>query len=332
MAYYIKEFQKLCEMSQHANNINQTVVTDFIILGLTDDPDLKIVLFFTLLLIYVLTLAGNIAIILLIQMDKHLQKPMYFFLCNLSVLDICYTTTTMPKMLQILLVEDKSISFIGCVTQLYLFVTFVGTECVLLGIMSFDRFEAICNPLRYSVIMSQKICIILAGFCWLSGIMNSIVHTLFTFSLDFCGSRKVNYFYCDIPPLLSLSCNDTSINEVLLLSIGVFIGWTPFLCILVSYVYIISTIMKIRSSNGRQKAFSTCASHLTVVILFYGSVLFNYVRPISTYSLGKDRLISVLFSVVTPTLNPLIYTLKNQDVKNAIQRFFGHRQKDLNVQ
>ncbi|XP_073462191.1 olfactory receptor 5V1-like [Aquarana catesbeiana] len=301
-------------------NENFTVSIDFLILALSDLPDLKVFLFCILLLVYVLTFTGNLAMIVVSQIDKGLHRPMYFFLGNLAFLDICYTSTTMPKMLQILLVKQKTISFIGCITQLYFFLAFVGTECVLLAIMSYDRFLAICNPLRYKVIMNHKVCVNLASASWLSGLVNSIVHTVSTFSLHFCGIRKINYFFCDIPPLLSLSCDNTSINEVLLLSIGVFIGWIPFLSIIVSYIFIIVTIIKIRSNEGRQKAFSTCASHLTVVILYYGSAISNYVRPISTYSLGKDKMISVLYSVVTPMLNPIIYTLKNHDFKNAITR------------
>ncbi|XP_040276210.1 olfactory receptor 5V1-like [Bufo bufo] len=299
---------------------NASMFTDFLILGLSDIPNVKVLLFCSLLFMYVLTLTGNVTIILVSQLDNRLHKPMYFFLSNLSFLDICYTSTTMPKMLQILVSKRKSISFFGCIFQLYFFLLFVGTECVLLLVMSYDRFLAICHPLRYPVIMSRKVCVNLACTSWLSGMVNSVVHTVFTFRLDFCGIRKINYFFCDIPPLLSLSCENTSVNEALLLSIGVFIGWTPFLGIIVSYIYIIVTILNMKSNKGRQKAFSTCASHLTVVLLYYGSTIFNYVRPISSYSLGKDRLISVLYSVVTPMLNPIIYTLKNQDVKNAISR------------
>lgn len=307
--------------------VNTSIFTDFLILGLSDVPNLKVLIFCALLLTYILTLTGNIVIIVVSQLDKRLYKPMYFFLSNLSFLDICYTSTTMPKMLQILLVKRKSISFVGCVIQLYFFLAFVGTECVLLLVMSYDRFLAICHPLRYPVLMNRKVCVSMACASWLSGLVNSVVHTVFTFRLDFCGIKKINYFFCDIPPLLSLACEDTSLNEVILLSIGVFIGWTPFLGIIVSYIYIIVTIMNIKSNEGRQKAFSTCASHLTVVLLYYGSTIFNYVRPISSYSLGKDRLISVLYSVVTPMLNPIIYTLKNQDVKNAISRQLIHRRK-----
>ncbi|KAM4707058.1 olfactory receptor 5V1-like [Discoglossus pictus] len=317
-------------MTQLVLTVNQTKFTDFLILGLTDIPELKPFLFCILIFIYVLTVAGNMTIILITQLDKSLHKPMYIFLTNLSFLDICYTSSTMPKMLQTLLAKRKSILIAHCITQMYLFLAFVGTECVLLGIMSYDRFVAICNPLRYSVIMSHKVCITLSVIPWLCGIVNSVVHTVFTFRLHFCSSNKINYFYCDIPPLLSLSCDDTSVNEILLLSIGVFIGWTPFLCILVSYIYIIITIIKIKSSEGRRKAFSTCAAHLIVVVLYYGSAIFNYVRPISSYSLGKDRIISVLYSVVTPMLNPLIYTLKNQEVKKAMCRHFVHRLHIIN--
>ncbi|XP_040216706.1 olfactory receptor 5V1-like [Rana temporaria] len=306
-------------------NTNQTLFKDFSILPLTDQPNLKGVLFCTILLIYALALFGNVAIILVSKLDTSLHMPMYFFLRNLSFLDICYTSTTMPKMLQLLLAEKRSISFLGCVVQMYTFIALVGTECVLLAVMSYDRFLAICIPLRYSSCMTHKDCIALSAVSWVSGLLNSVVHTVFTFRLHFCTSNKINYFYCDIPPILSISCDNTSVNEKLLLSIGVFIGWTPFFCILVSYIYIIVTIIKMKSTEGRQKAFSTCGSHLTVVMIFFGSVIFSYVRPISTYSMAKDRLISVLYSVVSPMLNPIIYTMKNQDVKKAFDRQFIQR-------
>ncbi|XP_077317236.1 olfactory receptor 5V1-like [Lithobates pipiens] len=298
--------------------LNQSRFTDFQILGLSDLPNVRSFLFFIVLVIYVVALAGNLTIILVSYLDKTLHTPMYFFLGNLSLLDICYTSTTMPKMLQVLLVEKKTISFIGCVIQLYIFFSCVGTECILLGVMSYDRFLAICRPLNYLVAMNSKFRNILAGASWFSGLLNSIIHTFFTFSLHFCRSNKINYYFCDIPPLLSLSCEDTFLNELLLQSVGVFIAWTPFMCIIVSYAYIIVTILKIKSNTGRLKAFSTCFSHLTVVILYYGSSIFNYVRPASTHGLDKDRVISVLYSVVTPMLNPIIYTLKNQDVKKAV--------------
>ncbi|XP_053555856.1 olfactory receptor 5V1-like [Bombina bombina] len=239
-------------MTEFIITVNKTIFMEFLLLGFSDIPDLKPFLFSMLLLVYMMTLAGNGAIIMVTSLEKSLQKPMYFFLCNLTILDICYTSTTMPKMLQTLLTENNSmgpISFNGCVTQMYLFVTFVGTECVLLSVMSFDRFVAICRPLQYSGIMGPKFCINLASISWLCVFMNSLVHTVFTFHLHFCVSNRINYFYCDIPPLLSLACDDTTVNELLLLSIGVFIGWTPFLCIIVSYIYIIITIIKISSAN-----------------------------------------------------------------------------------
>ncbi|KAG9464788.1 olfactory receptor 5V1-like [Eleutherodactylus coqui] len=306
---------------------NQSLFMDFLILGLTDVPNMKVLLFIALLLIYVLTLMGNIAIILIIQLDKNLKTPMYIFLENLSFLDICYTTTTMPKMLEMLIADRRALSYLACAFQMYFFVSFVGTECVLLGIMSYDRFLAICRPLRYSTFMSKNICIALASISWFCGFINSVVHTTFTFRLHFCHSKRISYYFCDIPPLLVLSCDDTSVNEALLLTIGVFIGWTPFLGIIVSYIYIIVTILKIKSTHGRQRSFSTCISHLAVVVLYYGSAIFSYVRPISTYSMDKDKLISVLYSIVTPMLNPVIYTLKNQDVKKAISRQIALLQK-----
>ncbi|XP_075681501.1 olfactory receptor 5V1-like [Rhinoderma darwinii] len=300
---------------------------DFLLLGLTDIPNIKVLLFVALLLMYVLTLMGNVAIIWIVQLDKNLNTPMYLFLENLSFLDICYTSTTMPKMLEMLIVDHRAISFLACAFQLFFFVAFVGTECVLLGIMSYDRFLAICHPLRYSTYMSKIVCIALAGISWFCGFINSVIHTAFTFRLHFCRSNRISYYFCDIPPLLVLSCDDTSVNETLLLTIGVFIGWTPFLCIIVSYIYIIVTILKIKSTQGRQKSFSTCISHLAVVLLYYGSAIFSYVRPVSTYSMDKDKLISVLYSIVTPMLNPVIYTLKNQDVKKAIRRQMSLKQK-----
>nr|XP_040137924.1 olfactory receptor 5V1-like [Ictidomys tridecemlineatus] len=191
-------------------------------------------------------------------------------------------------------------------------------ECLLLAAMAYDRYIAICKPLRYTVIMNKALYSQLAASCWIGSFLNSVVHTVLTFRLPFCNNQ-INYFFCDIPPLLILSCGDTSVNELVLLSIGVFIGWTPLLCIVLSYVYIISTILRIHSSEGRHKAFSTCASHLVIVLLYYGSAIFTYVRPISSYSLEKDRLISVLYSVVTPMLNPIIYTLRNKDIKEAMK-------------
>ncbi|KAM6184991.1 olfactory receptor 5V1-like [Rhynchocyon petersi] len=298
---------------------NQTDLSEFMILGFSNLNELQLLLFTIFFLTYVCTLGGNILIILVTLADSHLHTPMYYFLGNLAFLDICYTTTNVPQMMVHLLSKKKNISYGGCVVQLFAFIFFVGVESLLLAAMAYDRYIAICKPLRYSIIMNKILYNQLAAACWTGGFLNSVVHTVLTFRLPFCGNNQINYFFCDIPPLLVLSCGDTSVNELALLSIGVFIGWTPFLCIILSYLYIISTILKIRSSEGRKKAFSTCASHLIIVLLYYGSSIFTYVRPISSYSLEKDRLFSILYSVVTPMLNPIIYTLRNKDIKEAMK-------------
>ncbi|XP_060470580.2 olfactory receptor 5V1-like [Panthera onca] len=305
---------------------NQTVLSEFIILGFSDLTDLQFLLFTIFFLTYICTLGGNIFIILVTVADPHLHTPMYHFLRNLAFLDICYTTTNVPQMMVHLLSAKKSISYLGCMAQLFAFIFFVGSECLLLAAMAYDRYIAICKPLRYSVIMNRAQYGRLAASCWTGGFLNSVVHTALTFHLPFCGNNQIQYFFCDIPPLLLLSCGDTSVNELALLSIGVFIGWAPFLGIILSYLYIISTILRTRSSEGRQKAFATCASHLVIVLLYYGSAIFTYMRPISTYSLEKDRLISVLYSVITPMLNPVIYTLRNKDIKGAVKEL-GRRWK-----
>ncbi|XP_063159019.1 olfactory receptor 5V1-like [Candoia aspera] len=302
--------------------MNESAPTEFLILGFSGLQELQLLLFFVFLATYICTLVGNISILTVVCLDPQLHTPMYFFLGNLSFLDICYTSTNVPQILVHLMAQKKSITYAGCVTQLYFFLSFVGTECILLAAMAYDRFAAICRPLNYTSIMRKPVCLQLSSACWASGFLNSALHTYFTFRLPFCGANDINYFFCDIPPLLMLSCGDTTLNEIILLVVGVFIGWTPFVCIVLSYIYIISTIMKIQSNEGRIKAFSTCTSHLTIVILYYGSSIFTYVRPISTYSLEKDRLISVLYSIVTPMLNPLIYTLRNKDIKNALKKIF----------
>ncbi|XP_030042418.1 olfactory receptor 5V1-like [Microcaecilia unicolor] len=301
---------------------NQTIPSEFIFLGFSKIMDFQDLFFAALLLIYLATLAGNMGIIVATRLDIRLHKPMYFFLVNLSFLDICYISSTVPKMLENLSREKKTISCSDCIVQLYFFVSCMGTECVLLAVMAYDRYVAICNPLRYTIIMNKMVCANLAASSWITGMLNSAIHTYFTFTLPFCGSNELSYFFCDIPPLLSLACADTSINEAVLLTIGVLIGWPLFLCIIVSYIYIISAILKIRSSEGRHKAFSTCGSHLTMVILYYGSAIFSYMRPISSYSFDKDRLVSMLYSFVMPMLNPIIYTLKNKEVKSALKKVF----------
>ncbi|XP_013920536.1 PREDICTED: olfactory receptor 5V1-like [Thamnophis sirtalis] len=302
--------------------MNESVPSEFLILGFSGLQELQLLLFFIFLATYICTLVGNISILTVACLDSQLHTPMYFFLGNLSFLDICYTTTNVPQILVHLMAQKKSITYAGCVTQLYFFLSFVGTECILLATMAYDRFAAICHPLNYTSIMRRAFCLQLCSACWASGFLNSALHTYFTFRLPFCGANHINYFFCDIPPLLMLSCGDKTLNEIILFVVGIFIGWIPFVCILLSYIYIISTIMKIQSNEGRMKAFSTCTSHLTIVILYYGSSIFTYVRPISTYSMEKDRLISILYSIITPMLNPLIYTLRNKEIKNGLKKIF----------
>ncbi|XP_077171648.1 olfactory receptor 5V1-like [Paroedura picta] len=303
--------------------INQSELTEFIILGFKNLQEGHFLLFTGFLITYVFTMMWNSCIIILAMVDLRLRTPMYFFLSNLSFLDICYTTSTIPQMLAHLLSEKSSITYMGCVLQLYFFFAFVGTECLLLAVMAFDRYVAICNPLRYSLIVSRNICLQLVITCWVGGFLNSTLHTVCAFRLPFCGDNELDAFYCDIPPLLKLSCGDISLNQMLLVFIGLFIAWTPFFCIVVSYVYIISTVLKMTSTESRQKAFSTCSSHLTVVLLYYGSCIFTYLRPIPTESSLNAKLIPLMYSILTPLLNPIIYTLRNKDVKKAWQHLLG---------
>ncbi|XP_069890132.1 olfactory receptor 5V1-like [Dipodomys merriami] len=300
---------------------NLTTVTEFILLRLSDLPEVRYPLFAALLIIYQITLVGNGTIILAITIEQKLHTPMYFLLANLSLLDIFCPSTTVPKMLQNLLTEDHSISFVGCALQLYFLVALVGTEVFLLAVMAYDRYVAICFPLRYTLIMSHVRCAQLLTGTWAAGFLNSLLHTMTTFSLSFCKSNRVGQYYCDIPPVVALSCSSTYMAEMVLLVVGGVLGTSAFLITLISYLYIISTILKIRSAEGKRKAFSTCASHLTVVCLFYGTVIFNYIRPSSSkHSPARDRLISMLYGVMTPMLNPLIYSLRNTEVKGALRR------------
>ncbi|XP_029468017.1 olfactory receptor 5V1-like [Rhinatrema bivittatum] len=297
---------------------NQTQVTEFLILGFSNLPHLQLILFNVFLLVYVVTLLGNMMVIIILQLKPVLHTPMYFFLRNLSFLEACFSSVTLPKMLVNLLAEDKTISFRGCATQMF-FLLFLGTtECFLLAVMAYDRYVAICYPLRYAILMNQGLCRQLATGCWVSGILLSLGQTSFIFSLPFCGSNILNHFFCDVPPILKLACGNTFFNEVALFAVCVFILLIPFLLTLLSYSGIINTVLHMHSAEGRRKAFSTCASHLTSVTLFYGTASFMYLRPKSSYSLDTDRLLALFYSVVTPMLNPIIYTLRNKEVKGAL--------------
>ncbi|XP_053217059.1 olfactory receptor 5V1-like [Podarcis raffonei] len=306
---------------------NITMVTEFILMGLSDLPAVRFSLFATFLLIYLVTLLGNGTILLAIGADSHLHNPMYFFLTNLSLLDICCPTATVPKMLENLLSEKNTISFVGCVLQLYFLVALAGTEVFLLSAMAYDRYVAICNPLRYMVIMSKKLCLQMVAGTWVTGFLNSLLHTVMTFTLPYCNSNRVNQYYCDIPPVLALSCASTYAAEMVVLIVGGIFGVGAFLVTLVSYIYIISTILRIRSAEGKRKAFSTCASHLMVVCLFYGTTIFTYIRPSSSHHPDQDRLVSMLYGVITPMLNPLIYSLRNKEVKGALKRVIVNKRQ-----
>ncbi|XP_036984056.2 olfactory receptor 12-like [Artibeus jamaicensis] len=301
-------------------NGNYSEVTEFVLLGFRTPPKLQILLFFVFLLIYMVTVVGNVSIIIVIKMDSRLQTPMYFFLKNLSALDLCYSTVIAPKALVNFLSDEKKISYNGCAAQFFFFALFVTTEGFLLAVMAFDRFSAICSPLLYPVHMSQRVCVQLVTGSYICGSINSIVQTSFTFSLHFCGENILDHFFCDVPALMKISCVDTSVNEIVLFILSGFIIITTTTVILVSYAYILSTVLKIPSTQGRSKTFSTCGSHIAAVSLFYGTVFFMYAQPGAISSPEQNKIVAVLYTLIIPMLNPLIYSLRNQDVKDAVKR------------
>ncbi|XP_006038375.1 olfactory receptor 5V1-like [Alligator sinensis] len=301
---------------------NQTTVTEFILLGLSSDPQLQILLFLVFLVIYLITLAGNAVIMLVIRIDSHLHTPMYFFLSHLSIVDLCYSSAIVPKMLVNLLAMHKTISANACFTQMF-FIFLSGTgETFMLSIMAYDRYAAICKPLHYVRTMNKKMCRQLVGVAWTMSFIDSLVNTVLILKLHFCGSNEIMHFSCELPPLLMLSCTETFKNKITLVSSVLFIGVCTSLIMLVSYTHIISTILRIRSAEGRRKAFSTCSSHLIVVGLLYGTALFQYMKPSSISSVILDQVFSIQYSIVTPMLNPIIYSLKNKEVKTALGRIF----------
>ncbi|XP_043320284.1 olfactory receptor 5V1-like [Cervus canadensis] len=311
---------------------NQTTVTHFILIGLSDRPEVHYPLFVVFTIIYQVTVGGNGAILLAIGTEKKLHTPMYYFLANLSLLDIFCPSVTVPKMLENLLTEKHSISYIGCALQLYFLVALVGTEVFLLSVMAYDRYVAICFPLRYTLIITKVRCVQLTAGTWVTGFLNSLLHTVFTFHLSFCKYNQVNQYYCDIPPVVALSCSSTCVAEMLVLVEGGILGISSFLVTFVSYFYIVSTILKIQSAGGKHKAFSTCASHLLVVCLFGGTTVFTYVRPYSSQHFpARDRLISMLYGIITSMLNPMIYSLRKTEVKGALRRVLCHRVYSLQV-
>ncbi|XP_039080013.1 olfactory receptor 2D3-like [Hyaena hyaena] len=299
---------------------NQTYVTEFVFLGLSQDPHTQLLLFFLFLIIYLLTVLGNLLITVLIHTDSRLHTPMYFFLRNLSFADLCFSTTTVPQVLVHFLVKRKTISFAGCSTQIFVLLLVGCTECALLAVMSYDRYVAVCKPLHYSTIMTHWLCVQLALGSWVSGALVSLVDTTFTLCLPYQGNNIINHFFCEPPALLKLASTNTYSTEMTIFAMGVVILLAPVCLILVSYWNIISTVIQMQSGEGRFKAFSTCGSHLIVVVLFYGSAIFAYMRPNSKTMNERDKMISVFYSAVTPMLNPIIYSLRNKDVKGALRR------------
>ncbi|XP_072284839.1 olfactory receptor-like protein OLF3 [Pyxicephalus adspersus] len=303
-------------------NCTQTWVNRFTLLGLSSIPKLQIAVFVLFLLMYMVTLSGNLLVVIVVRLNSRLQTPMYFFLCNLSIVDICFSTTIVPKMLTNTLSQDKTISFLGCAAQMYFHLALGATECLILAMMAYDRYNAICKPLKYTSIMNPKHCFYLATGCWVVSFLNSMIHAVFTFQLPYCKSNQVNHFFCEMPPLFRLSCKDTRFNEVAVYISGGLIALCSFLLTLLSYAQILCTIFKIRTTSGRHKAFSTCASHLTVVTLYYGTIIFMYLRPQSSYFPDRDRIVSILYTVVTPMLNPIIYSIRNKDIMVVVGKIF----------
>nr|XP_019589723.1 PREDICTED: olfactory receptor 13C2 [Rhinolophus sinicus] len=304
---------------------NQTILVEFVLKGLSGYPRLELLFFALILIMYVVILLGNGTLISISILDPHLHTPTYFFLGNLSFLDICYTTTSIPPTLVSFLSERKTISFSGCAVQMFLGLAMGTTECVLLGMMAFDRYVAICYPLRYPVIMSKDSYVPMAAGSWVIGVVNSAVQTVFVVQLPFCRNNVINHFSCEILAVMKLACADISGNEFIMLVATTLFTLMPLLLIVISYSLIVVNILKIHTSEGRSKAFSTCSAHLTVVIIFYGTILFMYMKPKSRKTFhsddldATDKLISMFYGVVTPMVNPLIYSLRNKDVKEAVK-------------
>ncbi|XP_010855688.1 PREDICTED: putative olfactory receptor 2B8 [Bison bison bison] len=299
---------------------NESSFTGFILLGFSDRLQLEPVLFVVLLIFYIFTLLGNTTIIALSYLDPRLHTPMYFFLSNLSFLDMCYTTSIVPQLLFNLSRADKSISFGGCVVQMYISLALGCTECILLGVMAFDRYAAVCRPLHYTVIMHPRLCALMASASWITGFVNSLLQTVLIFLLPRCGRNKLDHFFCEIPPFLKLACVDTTMNVYVTFFGSVIILLTPVSLIMFSYGQIVRAVLRIKSAAGQRKAFGTCGSHLTVVSLFFGTAIYVYFQPSNSDSQDQDKFMSLFYTVIIPMTNPLIYTLRNRDVKGAMKK------------
>ncbi|XP_054850218.1 olfactory receptor 2D3-like [Eublepharis macularius] len=304
---------------------NFTSTIEFIMVGLTNNRKTQILLFFLILFIYLFTLVANLMIIILVRRNSHLHTPMYFFLTNLSGLEMCHVTTTMPQMMTHLLTGNGSISFARCMAQMAVVLSLGGTECFLLGVMAYDRYLAICRPLVYAIAMGkwQQLCLALAS--WLSAFFLALVTVLFLIRFPFCGSNYVNHFYCEIPVVMKLVCGDIRVTEAMLFFESAVGLVTPLIVILISYGLILSTVIRMQSTSGRQKAFSTCASHMVVVTIFYGTLLYMYLKPQAGTSPDRYKHTATIYAIVTPLLNPIIYTLRNKDIHKAVNKMLQRK-------
>ncbi|XP_050775102.1 olfactory receptor 10A7-like [Gopherus flavomarginatus] len=303
-----------------AKEDNRTVIAEFILLGFGNLPELQVLLFLVFLVIYIVTMSGNILIIALVVADQHLHTPMYFFLGNLSCLETCYTSTILARLLVSLLTGDRMISVSGCFAQPYCFGSLAATECYLLAAMSYDRYLAICKPLHYAALMNGRLCLQLAAGSWIIGFLFCVIITSFMSELTFCGPSEIDHFFCDFSPMLKLSCSDTSMITVVSVILTSLDSPCPFLLTVTSYVCIIATILRIPSTTGRQKAFSTCSSHLIVVTVFYGTLMTVYLLPKTNTLKALNKVFSVFYTVLTPMLNPLTYSLRNKEVKELLRK------------
>ncbi|KAM6160820.1 olfactory receptor 5AL1-like [Erethizon dorsatum] len=299
---------------------NHSAVSGFILLGLTDNPELQIILFSVFLVVYLVGVMSNLGLIALIQISPQLHTPMYFFLSHLACIDFYFTSSVTPNMLVNFLRAVKSITFFACAVQVCCFITFAVCEMYVLSIMAYDRYVAICNPLLYVILMPRKLCVQMIAGTYIYGFTVGLVQVVATFRLSFCDSNMVNHFYCDDVPLIALACSDTRVKELMLLIIAGFNTLCSLVIVVISYAFILFAILRIHSAEGRMKAFSTCASHLTSISIFYGTIIFMYLQPKSSHSLNTDKISSVFYVVVIPMLNPLIYSLRNQEVKHVLKK------------
>ena len=312
-------------MESETNGAKQMAETEFVLVGLHDHYNLEMVLFVLCLGIHSANVLGNTLLIGLNMLDSRLHIPMYFFLCNLSFVDICFSSTTVPKVLANHILGRQTISFSGCLMQMYFLFEFADMDNFLLAVMAYDRFVAVCHPLHYSAKMTPQLCALLVTGSWVTASLDMLLHTLLMARLSFCADNAIPHFFCDVTPLLKLSCSDTHLSEVMILTEGALIMITPFVCILASYVRITCAVLRIPSTKGRWKAFSTCGSHLAVVFLFYGTIIAVYFNPLSSHSSEKDTVATVMYTVVTSMLNPFIYSLRNRDLKRALGKVVGRK-------